>query len=91
MPFKYVIKWRKANPEKVSVEAYNKYPQTKEEKTKPLFTIGKAEGGGLIAIRHLLERAAQKTPPKNAATSPAYFYQKPTQSHTKRSTASDSQ
>lgn len=64
MPFKYVIKWRKANPEKVSVEAYHKYPQTKEEKTKPLFTIGKAEGGGLIAIRHLLERAAQKNPTK---------------------------
>ena len=44
------------------MEAYHKYPKTEEEKHKPLFTIGKAEGGGLIAIRYLLERAAQKNP-----------------------------
>ena len=62
MPFNYIIKWRKGNPEKVSVEAYHKYPQTKQEKHTPLFTIGKAEGGGLLVIRHLLERAAQKYP-----------------------------
>lgn len=64
MPFKYLIKWRRTNPEKVSVEAYHKYPKTKEEKHKPLFTIGKAEGGGLLVIRHLLEKAAQKNPTK---------------------------
>lgn len=62
MPFKYIIKWRKANPEKVNVEAYHRYPKTEEEKHKPAFTIGKAEGGGLLAIRHTLERAAQRNP-----------------------------
>jgi hypothetical protein len=35
---------------------------------EPLFTIGKAEGGGLLTIRHLLEKAAKKNPPKNMAT-----------------------
>ena len=64
MPFNYLIKWRRTNPEKVVVEAYHKYPKTEEEKHKPLFTIGKAEGGGLLAIRHLLERAAKKNPTK---------------------------
>jgi len=62
MPFKYLIKWRRANPEKVSVEAYHRYPHTEEEKHKPAFIIGKAEGGGLLAIRHALEKAAQKNP-----------------------------
>ncbi len=64
MPFNYLIKWRRTNPEKVVVEAYHKYPKTEEEKNKPLFTIGKAEGGGLLAIRHLLEKAAKKNPTK---------------------------
>ena len=64
MPFNYLIKWRRTNPEKVAVEAYHKYPKTEEEKHKPLFTIGKAEGGGLLAIRHLLEKAAKKNPTK---------------------------
>jgi hypothetical protein len=64
MPFKYVIKWKRTNPEKVSVEAYHKYPQTEEEKRKPAFTIGKAEGGGLLTIRHLLEKAAKNNPTK---------------------------
>jgi len=62
MPFKYLIKWRRANPEKVSVEAYHRYPHTEEEKHKPAFTIGKAEGGGILAIRHTLEKAAQQNP-----------------------------
>jgi len=64
MPFKYVIKWRKINPEKLSVEAYHKYPHTEIEKHKPAFIIGKAQGGGLLAIRHVLESAAQKYPTK---------------------------
>ncbi|MCX8151318.1 MAG: hypothetical protein N3D85_07450 [Candidatus Bathyarchaeota archaeon] len=64
MPFNYLIKWSRTNPEKVTVEAYHKYPQTIEEKRKPLFTIGKAKGGGLLAIRHLLEKATQKNPTK---------------------------
>ena len=64
MPFNYLIKWRRTNPEKVVVEAYHKYPKTEEEKHNPLFTIGKAEGGGLLAIRHLLEKAAKKNPTK---------------------------
>jgi len=62
MCYNYVIKWEKTNPEKVSVEAYNKYPQTEEDKRKPAFTIGKAEGGGLLTIRHILERAVKKYP-----------------------------
>ena len=53
---------------KLSVEAYHRYPKTEEEKYKPTFTIGKAQGGGHLAIRHLLEKAAQKTQPKNMAT-----------------------
>ncbi|MEM2098467.1 MAG: hypothetical protein QXU99_01800 [Candidatus Bathyarchaeia archaeon] len=64
MPFKYTIKWRKTNPEKISVEAYHRYPHTEEEKHKPAFTIGKAEGAGILTIRHLLEKAAQKNPTK---------------------------
>jgi hypothetical protein len=60
MPFKYVIKWRRTQPEKISVEAYHRYPHTEEEKHNPAFTIGKAEGGGILAIRHILETAAQK-------------------------------
>jgi len=64
MPFNYLIKWHRTNPEKVIVEAYHKYPNTKEEKNKPLFIIGKAKGGGLLAVRHLLENAAQKNPTK---------------------------
>src|SRR3990170_546329 len=64
MPFNYLIKWSRTNPEKVVVEAYHKYPKTEEEKHKPLFTIGKAEGGGLLAIRHLLEKATKKNPTK---------------------------
>lgn len=62
MPFKYVVKWRRTQLEKLSVEAYHKYPQTEEEKHKPAFIIGRAEGAGLIAIRHMLEKAAQKFP-----------------------------
>jgi enoyl-CoA hydratase/carnithine racemase len=64
MPFKYIIKWQKTNPEKISVEAFHRYPHTEEEKHKPAFTIGKAQGGGLLAIRHVLEKAAQKYPTK---------------------------
>ena len=64
MPFKYIIKWRRTHPEKVSVEAYHRYPHTEEEKRKPAFIIGKAEGGGLLAIRHVLEKAAQTNPTK---------------------------
>jgi len=64
MPFKYIIKWRRTHPEKVSVEAYHRYPHIEEEKRKPAFTIGKAEGGGLLAIRHALEKAAQNNPTK---------------------------
>jgi len=64
MPFKYIIKWKRTNPEKVIVEAYHKYPQREEEKRKPAFTIGKAEGGGLLTIRHLLEKAAKTNPTK---------------------------
>lgn len=64
MPFKYIIKWRRTHPEKVTVEAYHRYPKTEEEKTKPAFTIGKAEGSSVLAIRHVLEKAAQKNPTK---------------------------
>jgi len=62
MPFKYIIKWRRTHPEKISVEAYHRYPHTEEEKHKPAFTIGKAQGGGILAIRHLLEKATQTNP-----------------------------
>jgi len=64
MPFKYIVKWQRTNPEKVSVEAYHRYPKTEEEKRKPAFVIGKATGGGIIAIRHVLEQAAKKHPTK---------------------------
>jgi len=64
MPFKYIIKWRRTHPEKVTVEAYHRYPKTGEEKTKPAFTIGQAEGSSILAIRHVLEKAAQKNPTK---------------------------
>ena len=62
MPFKYKIRWQRTQPEKVSVEAYHRYPHTEEEKRKPAFIIGKAEGGGLLAIRHVLEKAAKSNP-----------------------------
>jgi hypothetical protein len=62
MPFKYIIKWRRHNLEKVSVEAYHKYPKSEQEKRKPAFIIGQAEGAEIIAIRHMLEKAAKKFP-----------------------------
>ena len=62
MPFKYIIKWRRTHPEKVSVEAYHKYPQTEQEKHKPAFIIGKAEGGGVLVIRHILEKTVKSNP-----------------------------
>jgi hypothetical protein len=65
MPFKYVIKWRRHQPEKVVVEAYHKYPKTEHEKHKPAFIIGKVEGAEIIAIRHMLEKAVKKFPTKN--------------------------
>jgi len=64
MPFKYIIKWRRTHLEKVTVEAYHRYPKTEEEKTKPAFTIGQAEGASVLAIRHVLEKAAHKNPTK---------------------------
>ena len=64
MPFKYLIKWRRHHPEKVSVEAYHKYPKTEQEKHKPAFIIGKAEGAEIIVIRHMLEKAAKNFPTK---------------------------
>jgi hypothetical protein len=73
MPFKYVIKWRRTQPEKISVEAYHRYPHTEEEKHKPAFTIGKAEGGGILAIRHALEKAAQKNPTKKRGSNTYIF------------------
>jgi len=73
MPFKYVIKWHRTQPEKISVEAYHRYPHTEEEKHKPAFTIGKAEGGGILAIRHALEKAAQKNPTKKRGNN-TYIY-----------------
>ncbi|MCX7822177.1 MAG: hypothetical protein N2260_01880 [Syntrophobacterales bacterium] len=62
MPFKYIIKWHRSQPERISVEAYHKYPQTEEEKRKPTFVIGRAEGSAVLAIRHMLEKASQKFP-----------------------------
>jgi hypothetical protein len=62
MPFKYIIKWHHTQPEKVSVEAYHRYPQTQEEKHKPAFIIGRAAGSGLLAIRHALEKARETNP-----------------------------
>jgi len=73
MPFKYIIKWRRTQPEKISVEAYHRYPHTEEEKHKPAFTIGKAEGGGILAIRHVLEKAAQKNPTKKRGNNTYIF------------------
>jgi hypothetical protein len=64
MPFKYIIKWRRRHPEKVIVEAYHRYPKREIEKHRPAFIIGKAEGAKLIAIRHMLERAAENFPTK---------------------------
>jgi hypothetical protein len=48
-------------------------PHTEEEKHKPAFTIGKAEGGGILAIRHILERATQKNPTKKRGNN-TYIY-----------------
>ncbi len=44
--------------------AHHRYPHSEQEKRKPAFTIGKAEGGGLLAIRHVLEKAAKNNPTK---------------------------
>lgn len=60
MPFRYLIKWKKGNPEEVSIEAYHKYPHSEEEKHKPAFVIGRGKGSKLLLIRHLLEQAAKK-------------------------------
>ncbi|MBC7127932.1 MAG: hypothetical protein H5T32_06970 [Candidatus Methanosuratus sp.] len=60
MPFRYLIRWKKVNPEEVSVEAYHKYPHSEEERRKPAFVIGRGKGSKLLLIRHLLEQAAKK-------------------------------
>ncbi|MEN3065118.1 MAG: hypothetical protein ABC536_04155 [Candidatus Methanosuratincola petrocarbonis] len=62
MPFRYVIKWRRSNPESVSVEAYHRFPHTESEKRKPAFVIGRAEGARILVIRHLLEKAKESFP-----------------------------
>jgi hypothetical protein len=73
MPFKYIIKWRRTHPEKVTVEARHRYPQREDEKHKPAFIIGKAEGSRVLLIRHLLEEAAQKNPVKKRGKT-TYIY-----------------
>lgn len=62
MPFRYIIKWRRSQPETVSVEAYHRFPHTESEKRKPAFVIGRAKGSGILAIRHMLERARETFP-----------------------------
>ena len=51
-------------PRKSSRRSVPQIPEDKRGKNKPFFVIGKAKGGGLLAIRHLLENAAQKNPTK---------------------------
>ena len=40
MPYKYILKWQQGEKERVTVEAWNRYPVSKKEKEKALFLIG---------------------------------------------------
>ena len=51
MPFQYVIKWYLGDIEKITVEAWHRYPTTKKDKEKPAFVIGKLEGNRVLLLR----------------------------------------
>lgn len=56
MPFKYVMKWQRApEKEKLTIEAWYRHPETKQEKKKPAFQIGSIEGSRVIILRDRIE------------------------------------
>jgi len=52
MPYRYVVKWRRAPDEAITVEAWpkDKALALPEERNKPSFTIGKVEGTRTIML-----------------------------------------
>ena len=67
MPYRYVVKWRKAPHEAITVEAWpkDKSLALPEERNKPSFTIGKLKGTRTImlwqAVNDLAVRYGSKT------------------------------
>ncbi len=62
MPYNYVLKWRRGIPESISVDAYHRYPGSAQERRRPAFRIGSAQGARLLAMRPALERIAETYP-----------------------------
>ena len=51
MPFKYVMKWYQGEKERITIEAWHRYPTTKSDKEKVAFIIGKLEGSRVLLLR----------------------------------------
>ncbi|HOB43233.1 MAG TPA: hypothetical protein PKH75_08610 [Bacillota bacterium] len=57
MPFKYVLKWHRGDDERVTVEAWNRYPGQNGGKSKAAFVIGQVTGSRALLIRDQVEKA----------------------------------
>jgi len=55
MPYKYVLKWYRGETERVTVEAWHRYPNDKKEKEKPAFVIGSIKGSKTVVLRDSVE------------------------------------
>jgi hypothetical protein len=62
MPFRYVVKWKKAPPESIRVEAWprDKSLALPEELHKPSFIIGRLKGTRTIMLWHLVDDLASR-------------------------------
>jgi len=62
MPYRYVVKWNKAPPESIRVEAWprDRSLALPEEKHKPSFTIGRLKGTRTIMLWHLVDDLASR-------------------------------
>ncbi len=56
MPYKYILKWQQGEKERVTVEAWNRYPVSKKEKEKAVFLIGTIDGSRVIILRDLIQK-----------------------------------
>ncbi len=56
MPYKYVLKWYRGEKERITVEAWHRYPNTKQEKEKPAFEIGSVNGSIVVILRDSVQK-----------------------------------
>jgi len=62
MTYKYIVKWRRAPPEYITVEAWPRYPSLAlpNERRKPSFTIGRIQGARAIILRQTVTDLEKK-------------------------------